>query len=78
LIKLDVLKRVICATFHLCIVNDNGDVYNVDGNKISYSGENGTDPMISFKGRAERSSQFKYLRDSGRYHQWNIDHHGDI
>ncbi len=59
LIKLDVRKRVICATYHSCIVNDNGEVCDVDGNKISCSGENGPDPMMSFEGRTAKELTVK-------------------
>lgn len=54
LVKIDTTKGVICATYHSCIVNDKGEVCDVDGNKISCTGGKGPDPMMSFEGRTAK------------------------
>ena len=48
---------VIRAAYHSCIVDEKGEVCDMDGNKISCSGDGGggaPDPMISFEGRTAK------------------------
>ena len=58
MMKLDHDKGVIRATYHSCIVNDNGEVCDLNGNKLKCSGKS-PDPMSTFEGRTAKELTVK-------------------
>lgn len=54
LMKLDHEKGVIRATYHSCIVNDKGEVCDINGNKLSCHGNNRPEPMETFEARTAK------------------------
>jgi adenosylcobinamide kinase / adenosylcobinamide-phosphate guanylyltransferase len=63
MVQVDHAKCVIRSTFHSCIVNDKGEVCDLDGNKISCcdgdGGKKGPEPMATFEGRTAKELMYK-------------------
>ncbi len=68
MMKVDHDRGVVRARYHSCIKNENGEICNVRGKKISCSGDNRPEPMIAFE--APRSSLWRYLRDGSTRESW--------
>ena len=47
-------RGVVRATYHSCIKNENGEICDVRGKKISCSGDNHPEPMIAFEARTAK------------------------
>merc|ERR1711957_135990 len=59
MIKLDHVEGVIRVTYHSCIRNDEGEVCDVHGKKISCSGDNRPEPMETFEARTAKELTVK-------------------
>ena len=54
MMKVDHDRGVVRATYHSCIKNENGEICDVRGKKISCSGDNRPEPMIAFEARTAK------------------------
>jgi hypothetical protein len=54
MVKVDHDRGVVRATYHSCIKNENGEICDVRGKKISCSGDNRPEPMIAFEARTAK------------------------
>jgi adenosylcobinamide kinase / adenosylcobinamide-phosphate guanylyltransferase len=60
MVQVDHAKCVIRSTFHSCIVNDQGEVCDVNGKKIPCcDGSKGPEPMATFEGRTAKELMCK-------------------
>jgi adenosylcobinamide kinase/adenosylcobinamide-phosphate guanylyltransferase len=70
MMKVDHERGVIRATYHSCIKNENGEICDVQGRKISCSRDNRPEPMIAFEARTAKELTVEV------FERW--EHAGDL
>jgi adenosylcobinamide kinase / adenosylcobinamide-phosphate guanylyltransferase len=66
LIKVDREKCLICVSFHSCVVNDKGEFFDLDGNRLTCHGGNTPDPMKVWECRTAKEATFQVLEQWAR------------
>jgi len=63
LVKVDREKLVIRVSFHSCIVNDKGEFFDLDGNRLSCCNGKSPDPLKVWECRTAKEATMKILED---------------
>ena len=66
LIKVDREKLVIRVSFHSCIINDKGEFFDLDGNRLTCHGGNSPDPLKVWECRTAKEATFRVLEQWDR------------
>jgi adenosylcobinamide kinase / adenosylcobinamide-phosphate guanylyltransferase len=66
LVKVDREKMIIRVSFHSCIVNDKGEFFDLDGNRLTCHGGNTPDPLQVWECRTAKEATYQILE------QWEL------
>ncbi|KAG7356361.1 cobinamide kinase / cobinamide phosphate guanyltransferase-domain containing protein [Nitzschia inconspicua] len=61
LIKVDREKFVIRVSFHSCIINDKGEFFDLDGNRLTCHSDNTPDPLREWECRTAKEATYQIL-----------------
>jgi adenosylcobinamide kinase / adenosylcobinamide-phosphate guanylyltransferase len=66
LVKVDREKFLIRVSFHSCVVNDKGEFFDLDGNRLTCHSDNTPDPLKVWECRTAKEATFQILEEWDR------------